>query len=155
MASYRAGMRVLDISTIGETNNQFTEIGYFDTYPTNNGAGFNGAWSVYPYFDSGNIIINDIERGLFVVRKSETLGNIEILKNSFSISPNPTNKNPVIKAAQNQQIKTVAVFNVLGRQIFFKHNINDEEFVLPLEKNLKGMYIVKVNNAIYKKIILY
>ena len=28
-------------------------------------------------------------------------------------------------------------------QIFFKHNINDEEFVLPLEKNLKGMYIVK------------
>ena len=155
MASYRAGMRVLDISTIGETNNQFTEIGYFDTYPTNNGAGFNGAWSVYPYFDSGNIIINDIERGLFVVRKSETLGNIVILKDSFSISPNPTNKNPVIKAAQNQQIKTVAVFNVLGRQIFFKHNINDEEFVLPLEKNLKGMYIVKVNNAIYKKIILY
>jgi len=155
MASYRAGMRVLDISTIGETNNQFTEIGYFDTYPTNNGAGFNGAWSVYPYFDSGNIIINDIERGLFVVRKSETLGNIEILKDGFSISPNPTNKNPVIKAAQNQQIKTVAVFNVLGRQIFFKHNINDEEFVLPLEKNLKGMYIVKVNNAIYKKIILY
>ena len=155
MASYRAGMRVLDISTIGETNNQFTEIGYFDTYPTNNGAGFNGAWSVYPYFDSGNIIINDIERGLFVVRKSETLGNIEILKDGFSISPNPTNKNPVIKAAQNQQIKTVAVFNVLGRQIFFKHNINDEEFVLPLEKNLKGMYIVKVNNAIYKKLILY
>lgn len=155
MASYRAGMRVLDISTIGETNNQFTEIGYFDTYPTNNGTGFNGAWSVYPYFDSGNIIINDIERGLFVVRKSETLGNIEILKDGFSISPNPTNKNPVIKAAQNQQIKTVAVFNVLGRQIFFKHNINDEEFVLPLEKNLKGMYIVKVNNAIYKKIILY
>lgn len=155
MASYRAGMRVLDISTIGETNNQFTEIGYFDTYPTNNGAGFNGAWSVYPYFDSGNIIINDIERGLFVVRKSETLGNIEILKDGFSISPNPTNKNPVIKSTQNQQIKTVAVFNVLGRQIFFKHNINDEEFVLPLEKNLKGMYIVKVNNAIYKKIILY
>ena len=155
MASYRAGMRVLDISTIGETNNQLTEIGYFDTYPTNNGTGFNGAWSIYPYFDSGNIIINDIERGLFVVRKSETLGNIEILKNSFSISPNPTNTNPVIKATQNQQIKSVSVFNVLGRQVFFKHNINDKEFVLPIEKNLKGMYIVKVNNSIYKKIILF
>ena len=155
MASYRAGMRVLDISTIGETNNQLTEIGYFDTYPTNNGTGFNGAWSIYPYFDSGNIIINDIERGLFVVRKSETLGNIEILKNSFSISPNPTNTNPVIKATQNQQIQSVSVFNVLGRQVFFKHNINDKEFVLPIEKNLKGMYIVKVNNSIYKKIILF
>jgi len=40
-------------------------------------------------------------------------------------------------------------------QVFSKHNINDKEFVLPLEKNLKGMYIVKVNNLIYKKIILY
>ena len=28
-------------------------------------------------------------------------------------------------------------------QVFFKHNINDKEFVLPIEKNLKGMYIVK------------
>ena len=155
MASYRAGMRVLDISTIGETNNQLTEIGYFDTYPTNNGTGFNGAWSIYPYFTSGNIIINDIERGLFVVRKSETLGNIEILKNRFSISPNPTNINPVIKAAQNHQINSVDVFNILGKRIFFKQNINDKEFVLPIEKNLKGLYIVKVNDVIHKKIILY
>ena len=120
MASYRAGMRVLDISNIGGTDNQLTEIGYFDTYPQNNGTAFNGAWSVYPYFASGNIIINDIERGLFVVRKSETLGNIEILKNSFSISPNPTNTNPVIKATQNQKIQSVSVFNVLGKRIFFK-----------------------------------
>ena len=155
MASYRAGMRVLDISSIGETNNQLTEIGYFDTYPANNGTGFNGAWSVYPYFASGNIIINDIERGLFVVRKSGTLGSVEVLKNSFSISPNPTNKNPIIKVTQNHQIKSVSVFNILGRRIFFKQNINDKEFVLPIEKNLKGVYIVKVNNIISKKLIVY
>ena len=36
-------------------------------------------------------IINDIERGLFVVRKSGTLSSDEVLKNRFSISPNPTN----------------------------------------------------------------
>ena len=155
MASYRAGMRVLDISNIGGTDNQLTEIGYFDTYPQNNGTAFNGAWSVYPYFASGNIIINDIERGLFVVRKSGTLGSVEVLKNRFSISPNPTNKSPIIKATQNHQIKSVSVFNILGRRIFFKQNINDKEFVLPLEKNLKGVYIVKVNNIISKKLIIY
>ena len=155
MASYRAGMRVLDISNIGGTDNQLTEIGYFDTYPQNNGTAFNGAWSVYPYFSSGNIIINDIERGLFVVRKSGTLGSVEVLKNRFSISPNPTNKSPIIKATQNHQIKSVSVFNILGRRIFFKQNINDKEFVLPIEKNLKGVYIVKVNNIISKKLIIY
>jgi hypothetical protein len=49
----------------------------------------------------------------------------------------------------------VSVFNILGRRIFFKQNINDKEFVLPIEKNLKGVYIVKVNNIISKKLIVY
>ncbi len=67
-ANYRAGLRVLDISQI--ENRLFTEIGFFDTYPENDGTDFDGAWNVYPYFPSGNIIISDINRGLFVVRKS-------------------------------------------------------------------------------------
>ncbi|KAA5820905.1 choice-of-anchor B family protein [Algibacter amylolyticus] len=67
-ANYRAGVRMLNISDIGNSN--FTEIGYFDTYPTNNGTEFNGAWSIYPYFSSGNIIVSDIDRGLFIIRKS-------------------------------------------------------------------------------------
>ncbi len=68
-ASYRAGVRMLDISQI--SNSSFTEVGFFDTYPTNNSTEFNGAWNVYPYFASGNIIISDIERGLFIIRKSD------------------------------------------------------------------------------------
>lgn len=155
MASYRAGMRVLDISNIGSEDNQLTEIGYFDTYPTNNETAFNGAWSVYPYFASGSIIINDIERGLFVIRKSGILSSVEILKNRFSISPNPTNKDAIIKATQNHQIKSVSVFNILGREVFFKQNINDTKFVIPLERNSKGVYIVTINDAIFKKLILY
>ncbi|GAA4944750.1 hypothetical protein GCM10023314_17210 [Algibacter agarivorans] len=69
-ASYTAGMRILDISNIA--GKSISEIGFFDTYPDNNGTSFNGAWTVYPYFPSGNIIISDINRGLFVVRKSGT-----------------------------------------------------------------------------------
>ena len=156
MASYRAGMRVLDINSIGSTDNQLIEIGYFDTFPDNDGTGFNGAWSVYPYFTSGNIIINDIERGLFVVRKSGTLNNsTEIYEKRFSISPNPTFENPLIKALQNELIKSVEVFSLFGRSIFHKKNINKEEFVIPLGNKTKGMYIVKVNSIISKKLVLY
>lgn len=68
MANYRAGVRMLDISNIA--NSSITEVGYFDTYPANDGADFNGVWNVYPYFPSGNIILSDIERGLIVIRKS-------------------------------------------------------------------------------------
>jgi choice-of-anchor B domain-containing protein len=68
-ASYRAGMRVLDISNIA--NETYTEVGFFDTFPEDDATEFDGVWNVYPYFESGNIVISDINRGLFVVRKSD------------------------------------------------------------------------------------
>ncbi len=67
-ANYTAGVRMIDISNI-ETN-AMTEIGFFDTYPENNNTAFHGAWNVYPFFESGNLIISDIDRGLFILRKS-------------------------------------------------------------------------------------
>lgn len=68
-ANYTAGIKIIDISSIA--NKSFTEVGFFDTFPENDNTSFNGAWSVYPYFASENIIISDIERGLFIVRKSK------------------------------------------------------------------------------------
>jgi len=68
LANYRAGVRIHDISNIA--SGTMSEIGFFDTYPNSDSTGFNGAWNVYPYFPSGNIIISDIEGGLFIVRES-------------------------------------------------------------------------------------
>ncbi|SHH07291.1 choice-of-anchor B family protein [Flagellimonas flava] len=68
LANYTAGLRVLDISDI--ENENITETAFFDTYPSNDTAGFQGVWSVYPYFSSGKIIVNDINSGLFVLQKS-------------------------------------------------------------------------------------
>ena len=65
-ANYRAGLRILDISDIAVAS--LSEIGYFDIYPSNDLIGFNGAWSVYPYFDSGVIIVSGIEQGLFILQ---------------------------------------------------------------------------------------
>lgn len=66
MASYRAGLRVLDVSDIA--NGNIVEEGSFDSFPNNNNASFSGAWSVYPYFNSGNIVISDINRGFLLVK---------------------------------------------------------------------------------------
>ncbi len=70
LANYSAGVRFIDISDIA--NGNLTEEGYFDSYAPNNSTSFHGVWNVYPYFESGNIIINDIDGGLFIVRKSGT-----------------------------------------------------------------------------------
>ena len=69
-ANYTNGVRIIDITDI--ENKSIKEIGFFDTYPANNNTAFNGAWNVYPYFPSGNIIISDINNGFFVIRKSKT-----------------------------------------------------------------------------------
>ena len=94
LASYATGLRVINISKIDLKH--IEKKGFFDTYneespvsflppnvknnirfydedhdnPKKGGnAKFNGAWSVYPYFKSENIIISDINSGLFIVRK--------------------------------------------------------------------------------------
>lgn len=64
-ANYQSGLRILDASDI--SNGKLTEVAYFDTYPNGNTPQFNGAWSNYPFFESGAIVVSSIEQGLFVL----------------------------------------------------------------------------------------
>ena len=62
-ANYRSGLRIFDASN--RTNP--VETAYFDTYPTDDRAEFNGLWSCFPFFPSGTVLGSDRERGLFVL----------------------------------------------------------------------------------------
>ncbi len=59
---YRSGVTIHDV----QNPSMMVEVGNYDTSPLS-GNGFNGAWGVYPYFPSGNLIISDMELGLFVL----------------------------------------------------------------------------------------
>jgi choice-of-anchor B domain-containing protein len=65
-SNYRSGLRVLDASEVAR--GVLREVGFFDVYPSDDAPAFNGAWSVYPFFVSGSVVMNGIEQGLFVVR---------------------------------------------------------------------------------------
>jgi choice-of-anchor B domain-containing protein len=60
---YTEGVRIWDVTNPSAPN----LAGHYDTYGANNSAGFNGAWGVYPFFPSGNIVVSDISSGLFVI----------------------------------------------------------------------------------------
>jgi len=66
-ANYRYGLHVIDISDPLSPE----EIGHFDTSPYQTGPGFSGAWSNYPFFESGTIIVTSLQEGMFVLRKRE------------------------------------------------------------------------------------
>ena len=65
-ANYRAGLRIMDLVNVA--SGDIAEVAYFDVYQADNQFGFNGAWSVFPYFDSGLVVVSGIEQGLFVLR---------------------------------------------------------------------------------------
>lgn len=75
MSNYNTGLRIVNVSSIAQdpTGAGFKEILSFDVYPEDDAKeelGFVGAWSVYPFFKSGHILINSIERGVFSVKRS-------------------------------------------------------------------------------------
>jgi choice-of-anchor B domain-containing protein len=150
LANYRAGFRLIDITNIN--SGPVNEVGFFDTFPTSNSNSFNGAWSVYPYFASGNIIISDIERGLFVLRKAANLSNESFVEQTFTLFPNPSDE--FVKITSKETINTVAVFSNIGQEMLSFKNINSNEFEINLSQLSSGFYIVVVNKTSSKKLLL-
>ncbi len=66
---YRDGITIVDAS---RPDNLITT-GWYDTSPLS-GNGFNGAWGVCPFLPSGNIVVSDIENGLFVLTPTYVRG---------------------------------------------------------------------------------
>ena len=63
MSNYARGLSILDITNPAVPS----LVGRFDTYPSGDSVGFPGAWGTYPYLPSGNVLISDIDSGLYVV----------------------------------------------------------------------------------------
>ena len=59
---YTFGAVIYDVSR----PDNMVEVGSYDTSPFS-GNGFNGAWGVYPFLPSGNLLVSDIEGGLYVL----------------------------------------------------------------------------------------
>lgn len=76
-ANYTTGLRVLE--PVDLANAQLQEVAYIDTHPAKDSlTAFDGAWSVYPYFASGSIIIGDRDEGLVIVRLIQADLNVQL-----------------------------------------------------------------------------
>lgn len=60
---YYDGLQVYDISNPADPQ----RVMYYPTSTLNNNGSYAGAWGVYPYLPSGNILVADMQNGLFVV----------------------------------------------------------------------------------------
>ncbi len=150
LASYRAGVRVIDISDIANQNIQ--ETGYFDTVPSTDNVGTgSGVWNVYPFFESGNIVISDQDGGFFLVKQNETLDVTTFEENSeLSMFPNPSSG--IVGIRSNNTIGELVIYNTLGQAVYKTVNPNNN-LELDLSHLQSGIYFVQTDSDT-KKLIL-
>ena len=85
LAYYHDGLRVFDIS---DPSNPIQVCNY-DTYSPSSYNSYKGAWGVYPYLPSGNIIVSDMQSGLYVLDCTIPINSIKDINQNLNIYPNP------------------------------------------------------------------
>lgn len=117
-ANYTSGLRVVDL----RDPLNIEEIGYFDTTPADSTIGFRGAWSVYPLFDSGTIIVSSIGEGLFVLEADALMHVVPEETGVSEVWPNPFNGSTHLAVAlvEPEEV-SIVVHDVLGRAVVAIH----------------------------------
>jgi hypothetical protein len=144
-------MQVIDISEI--ENSVMTLDGYFDSYPQNDNSGFNGSWNVYPYFESGNIVISDRAEGLLLVRSNTDLSvQDQNFAENILIYPNPS-KNAITVSLIGETIQRLEITDLLGKSIYTSETVDAKTVKVDITSFPRGVYFVRINGAFSKKII--
>ena len=156
LANYTAGVRMIDIS--GIDNQDFQETGFFDVYPSSNNAGYNGAWNVYPYFESGTVLVTtlrysdeDFVPGMLLIRDSSLAGT-DISAIEVSMYPNPSRDILTIEAP-NQDVFNISIADISGKVLFETQKPQDV-FNIDVSTLSKGMYLVRINHTLTKKFLV-
>jgi choice-of-anchor B domain-containing protein len=151
-SNYLGGLRVLDLSNIAA--GELSEVAYFDTDPQSNGNGFNGTWSNYPYFESGNIIVSTFSK-MFVVRPSDEILAMNIEQpeviSSFSLFPNPASNELTIRFDNLSPgtKETISIINIEGKVVQNIHSsaLPFGSITLDISGLSKGLYLVRFNES--------
>ncbi|MBC7863256.1 MAG: choice-of-anchor B family protein, partial [Bacteroidia bacterium] len=124
VAYYQDGLYLFDISNPSNV----TVAGFFDTHyqnGLNNGfpsspTSYMGAWAADPFLPSGNVLVSDMQNGLFVLDISAVTAGIKKNKKpeiSFNLFPNPTTDQLNVSLINYKGDATVEIIDQLGRKV--------------------------------------
>ena len=108
IAYYHDGLRVFDITNPSNP----VQVNNYDTYLPNDHISYRGAWGVYPYLESGNVLVSDMQTGLYVFELSNSSTFISEDKKSISVFPNPASYEFIIN---NDLSSRLEIYDILGK----------------------------------------
>ena len=139
VSHYHDGLYIWDIS---DPSNPVVA-GSFDTYLPEDHSSYRGAWGVYPLLPSGNILVSDMQAGLFVLSPLQNQNsNLNDIENNILIFPNPFVDEINIKTTNLKSGCWMEIVNINGK-IIFKKEISNGNYKIP--KKLKsGVYFARL-----------
>jgi choice-of-anchor B domain-containing protein len=167
VAYYQDGLYIFDIHD--PTN--VSVVGFFDTHPQNglnNGyptspTTYMGAWAAYPFLPSRNILVSDMQNGLFILDASQVDIGVKEDKSAskinFSVFPNPANEKISVNISNCKGSGLITLTDLAGRKLYAqRHDFNSllNNFELNISGFSSGIYFVSLesgNKIITKKIV--
>ena len=135
---YHDGLRVFDIS---DPYNPIQTWEY-DTYAPNSHASYKGAWGVYPNLPSGNIIVSDMQTGLYVFQCGTPTSIIEN-KLSAKAFPNPATSQFTLS---NTHAETLTLYNTLGVKVK-EQKLNANQNTIYKGNLANSLYFYRLNSG--------
>jgi choice-of-anchor B domain-containing protein len=136
---YHDGLRVFDIS---DPYNPIQTWEY-DTYAPSSHASYKGAWGVYPYLSSGNIIVSDMQTGLYII--DVTSGTTHTIETNLkpSIYPIPATNHITIT---NNTANNFTLYNSLGAKLM-DVAISKNQTTIKRGNLANGLYFYSLNKG--------
>ena len=135
VSHYHDGLYIWDIS---DPSNPVVA-GNFDTYLPEDHSSYRGAWGVYPLLPSGNILVSDMQAGLFVLSPLQSQNsNLNEIENNILIFPNPFVDEINIRTTNLKNECWMEIVNINGK-VIFKQKISNSNYNIPT-KLKSGVY---------------
>ena len=147
IAHYTEGLRVFDLADPHAP----VEVAFLDTY-RQPGYGYAGAWTAYPYFESGKVVVSDMQTGLWVT----TLGAMSTptepepaASSGLRVWPNPARSHSTVAFDLVAPARVrLALVDALGREVVV---VDEREAAAgPLRQRVEtaglpaGVYLVRL-----------
>ena len=139
VSSYHDGLQVYNIS---DPSNP-TKAGSYSTYELNDhGDTYHGAWGVYPFLPSGNILVSDMQYGLYVLAPTLDFGLANSKTDNLTIYPNPAREEIRIQVPQTETKLTISIFDCKGQEVL-KSILYKDLASIEIAQLKPGIYFIK------------
>ncbi len=143
---YHDGLQIFDVHDPANP----VKVAAYDTYSPDSHSGYRGAWGVYPYLPSGNILVSDMQTGLYILKTSfPSSVETELLLSDVAVYP--TNIQSVVNVEMDLTQATSVLFTLYDLQgkICYENRqvsqLGATKYCLSIPETLaEGAYLLKI-----------